>query len=137
MNIRHLSHSVFCNVLLFFLFFSPYTQAAQLQNLSAKDRMVVVISLDGFPAYYLADPKLPAPTLRRLIQDGSWAREMQPINPTWTWPNHTTLVTGLKAPDHGLLYNGTLIRKNNPLSVKIDWSIPKVEMVHCPTLYDI
>jgi predicted AlkP superfamily pyrophosphatase or phosphodiesterase len=137
MNIKHVRRSVFCSFLFSLLAFAPHTRAAQISSLPAKDRMVVVISLDGFPAYYLADPKLPAPTLRRLIQDGSWAREMQPINPTWTWPNHTTFVTGLKPPDHGLLYNGTLVREDNPLSVKIDWSIPKVQMVHCPTLYDI
>lgn len=99
--------------------------------------MVIVISLDGFPAYYLADPKSPVPTLRQLIANGSWAKEMMPINPTWTWPNHTTLVTGLKATDHGLLYNGMLIRTDNPLAVKIDATVPKVTMVHCPTLYDI
>ena len=31
----------------------------------AKQRMVVMISLDGFPAFALDDPKLPIPTLRR------------------------------------------------------------------------
>ena len=31
---------------------------------------VVVISLDGFPAYALDDPKLPVPTLRRLMRNG-------------------------------------------------------------------
>src|SRR5664280_824010 len=55
-------------------------------------RMVIVISLDGFPAYALDDAKLPVPTLRRLIRQGVTAR-MTTINPTVTWPNHTTLVT--------------------------------------------
>ena len=107
------------------------------QGVPAKDRMVVVISLDGFPAYDLDDPKLPVPTLRELAAAGSSAKRMQPVNPTVTWPNHTTMVTGLRAPDHGLLYNGTLLRTDHPLSVKIDWTIAKEKMVHCPTLYDI
>ncbi len=103
----------------------------------AAPRMVVVISLDGFPAYYLEDPKLPIPTLRRLMKNGSWARRMQPVNPTVTWPNHTTMVTGLYPRDHGLLFNGSLIRKDNPLSATIDPTIAEESMVHVPTLYDI
>lgn len=102
-----------------------------------KGRMVVVISLDGFPAYDLEDPKLPIPTLRQLAAAGSSAKAMQPVNPTVTWPNHTSMVTGLYPADHGLLYNGTLVRTDNPLSVKVDWTIAKEKMVHSPTLYDI
>ena len=103
----------------------------------AKNRMVVVISLDGFPAYDLSDPKLPIPTIRHLMQTGAAAESMRPINPTWTWPNHTTMITGVPATIHGVLYNGTLIRKDDPLSVKVDPTPPETEMVHCPTLYDV
>jgi predicted AlkP superfamily pyrophosphatase or phosphodiesterase len=116
---------------------APTPQFSQPPTVAAKDRMVIVISLDGFPAYYLTDPKLAAPTLRRLIAEGSWAKQMTPINPTWTWPNHTTMVTGLKPPSHGLLYNGSLIRTDNPLSVKVDPAIAKTQMVHAATVYDI
>jgi len=49
----------------------------------AQQRMVIVISLDGFPAYALDDAKLPVPTLRRLIRQGVTAR-MGIINPTVT-----------------------------------------------------
>jgi arylsulfatase A-like enzyme len=99
--------------------------------------MVIVISLDGFPAYDLADPKLPIPTIRHLMQTGAAAESMQPINPTWTWPNHTTMITGVRATAHGVLYNGTLFRKDDPLSVKVDPTPPETQMVHCPTLYDV
>src|ERR1700730_5504608 len=77
---------------------------------SRKQRMVVVISLDGFPAYALADPRLPIPTLRELAREGAAATAMQPINPTVTWPNHTTLVTGVDASHHHVLFNGLLTR---------------------------
>ncbi len=110
---------------------------AQTTRIPAKDRMVVVISLDGFPAYDLEDQKLPVPTLREFIKAGSWAKRMQPVNPTVTWPNHTTMVTGLFPRDHGLLFNGTLVRTEQPLSAKIDPNIEKDRMVHSPTLYDI
>jgi predicted AlkP superfamily pyrophosphatase or phosphodiesterase len=111
--------------------------SCQTQTRSASQRMVVVISLDGFPAYDLENPKLPVPTLRELIKSGSWAKRMQPVNPTVTWPNHTTMITGLFPRDHGLLFNGTLVRADNPLSVKVDPNIAKDRMVHVETLYDI
>src|SRR5438270_5985781 len=119
------------------LIFGIFDARSQTTTLPAKDRMVVVISLDGFPAYDLEDPKLPIPALRQLMKTGSWARRMQPVNPTVTWPNHTTMVTGLFPRDHGLLYNGTLVRTDEPLSAKVDPNIAKEQMVHVPTLYDV
>ena len=105
------------------------------QQTPAQQRMVVVISLDGFPAYALDDAKLPIPTLRRLIREGVTAR-MHTINPTVTWPNHTTLVTGVKADEHGLLVNGSLVPTATWPPIKSDPMVEKVKMVHAPTVYD-
>src|SRR5258705_13336156 len=104
-------------------------------QIAAKERMVIVISLDGFPGFALEDPKQPVPTLRRLIRDGGWAR-MHTINPTITWPNHTTMVTGVHADEHGLLLNGTIVRTNGWPPVRVDPKIDKEKMVHAPTVYD-
>lgn len=105
-------------------------------TIPAKQRMVVVISLDGFPAYTLQDPALPVPTLRHLAETGSSANRMIPINPTVTWPNHTAMVTGVRSPRHGLLYNGTLVRTGGWPPVKIEPWIDKEKMVHAVTVYD-
>jgi predicted AlkP superfamily pyrophosphatase or phosphodiesterase len=105
------------------------------QQVPAQQRMVVVISLDGFPAYALDDAKLPIPTLRRLIREGVTAR-MNIINPTVTWPNHTTMVTGVKADEHGLLVNGSLVPTGTWPPIKVDPMVDKVKMVHAPTVYD-
>src|SRR5262245_56166621 len=78
--------------------------------LAVKDRIVVVISLDGFPAYTLDDPLLPTPTLRRLAREGAVAQRMKISNPAVTWPNHTSMVTGVQPEKHGVLYNGMLMR---------------------------
>src|SRR5271156_9434 len=75
---------------------------------SAADPLVVLISLDGFPAYALDDPRLPIPTLRMLARDGAAAASMQPVNPTVTWPNHTAMVTGVDVSQHQVIYNGLL-----------------------------
>jgi predicted AlkP superfamily pyrophosphatase or phosphodiesterase len=100
-----------------------------------QQRMVIVISLDGFPAYALDDAKLPVPTLRRLIRHGVTAR-MNIINPTVTWPNHTTMVTGVRADEHGLLVNGSLVPTGAWPPIKVDPMVDKVKMVHVPTVYD-
>lgn len=96
---------------------------------------VILISLDGFPGYSLQDPKLPIPALRKLIANGVSAT-MVGINPTVTWPNHTAMVTGVKADEHGLLANGTIRRTGSWPPVKVEPMIPKVDMVKAPTVYD-
>jgi len=97
---------------------------------------VVVISLDGFPSWALDDPYLPVPTLRALAARGAVARTMRPVNPTVTWPNHTTLVTGVRPAKHGVLFNGILIREPGVPPRVEPWR-DKSEMVRSPTLYDI
>ena len=116
------------------LVLGTFATFAQTQ-IPAKDRMVIVISLDGFPGFALEDPKQPVPTLRRLMREGTWAR-MHTINPTITWPNHTTMVTGVHAAEHGLLVNGTIVRTNGWPPVRVNPRIDKEKMVHAPTVYD-
>ncbi len=100
-----------------------------------KDRMVVLISLDGFPAFAWDDPKLPIPTLRRLAREGAMAKAMTTVNPTVTWPNHTAMITGVEPAKHGVLANGTIVRAAAP-AVKVEPWIDKEKMVHVPTVYD-
>jgi predicted AlkP superfamily pyrophosphatase or phosphodiesterase len=102
-----------------------------------KDHIVVVLSLDGFPAYALQDPRLPVPTLRRLAREGTVAQSMQPVNPTVTWPNHTSIVTGVDPSAHQVLFNGLLTRpagKQMPLAIE-PWREKSI-LVHAPTIYD-
>jgi predicted AlkP superfamily pyrophosphatase or phosphodiesterase len=106
-------------------------------SLDRKDRVVVVISLDGFPAYALKDPRLPIPTLRKLASEGAIAESMQPVNPTVTWPNHTAIVTGVDVSQHHVVFNGLLERPENDGPPKIEPWRNKDVMVHSPTIYDL
>jgi predicted AlkP superfamily pyrophosphatase or phosphodiesterase len=106
----------------------------------AKNRHVIVISIDGYAAYALADPAVPAPNLRALARDGVMAQAMLPVNPTVTWPNHTTLVTGVNPDRHGLLYNGLPVRRvpgqpGAPMNVEAH--VDKDKLVLVPTVYDL
>ena len=107
------------------------------ETMTHKHRTVVVISLDGFPAYALDDPRLPIPTLRKLMREGAVAASMRPINPTVTWPNHTAIVTGVDASEHQVLFNGLLIRPEGGGQPSIEPWRDKELMVHSPTIYDV
>src|ERR1700760_3502763 len=99
--------------------------------------VVVIVSLDGFPAYALDDPRLPCPTLRKLAKEGAVATSMRPINPTVTWPNHTAMVTGVDASQHEVIFNGLLTRPAPDVPPVIEAWRNKDLMVHAPTIYDI
>lgn len=97
---------------------------------------VVIISLDGFGTWALDDPYTPLPALRRLAAEGATAKTMRPVNPTVTWPNHTSMVTGVTPAKHGVLFNGLLVRDAGVPPRVEPWR-DKSEMVRGDTLYDI
>ncbi|MDP3071713.1 MAG: alkaline phosphatase family protein [Opitutaceae bacterium] len=97
---------------------------------------VVLISLDGFPAYLWRDEKIPLPHLRRLAAEVAVADAMTISNPAITWPNHTTLVTGVEPRKHGVLYNGLVVRGGPGKPNKIEPWVDKSRLVRVPTVYD-
>lgn len=64
---------------------------------------VILVSIDGLPASMLGTGILP--TLDHIAADGVHARWMTPSVPTHTFPNHYTLVTGLRPDNHGIVNN--------------------------------
>lgn len=65
---------------------------------------LILVSIDGFRADYI-DRGL-TPTLTALAGEGAWASEgMRPSFPSNTFPNHYTLVTGLRPDHHGITDN--------------------------------
>jgi predicted AlkP superfamily pyrophosphatase or phosphodiesterase len=100
------------------------------------DRHVVLISLDGFPAYAWRDESIPLPNLRQLAAEGAVAEAMTISNPSITWPNHTTLVTGVTPQKHGVLYNGYVVRGGPGQPNKIEPWTDKAKLVRVPTVYD-
>jgi predicted AlkP superfamily pyrophosphatase or phosphodiesterase len=108
---------------------------AQAPRTPPNSNHVVVISLDGFAGWAMEDPYLPVPTLRRLAASGASARTMRPVDPTVTWANHTSMITGVTPGQHGVIFNGLLIRKPGVAPVVEPWR-DKQELVHGRTLYD-
>ena len=69
----------------------------------AASPIVFLISFDGFRWDY---PELHgAPTLLALAREGVRAESLAPSFPSKTYPNHYTLVTGLRPEHHGIVAN--------------------------------
>lgn len=79
-----------------------------LEAANAAPRPLLVLSVDGLDHRYLRDADrlgLRIPTLRRLMKEGQWADGVVGVVPTVTWPSHTTLITGTRPDQHGILGN--------------------------------
>lgn len=67
---------------------------------------VILVSMDGFRPDYLE--RGVSPTLNALAEGGVRAKAMRPSFPSVTFPNHYTLVTGLRPDHHGVVDNTML-----------------------------
>ena len=105
---------------------------------AAEDRCVILISVDGLANFYLDDPRAELPTIRRLAEEGARAAGTVCSFPTVTWPNHTTLVTGVPPAKHGVLGNDYLDRESGTkVSLIPDPLFDKDQIVRVPTVYDV
>ena len=69
----------------------------------SEDPYVVLVSFDGFSHDYVS--KYETPQFDAFIKSGSSAERMIPSYPSKTFPNHYSLVTGLRPGSHGLVDN--------------------------------
>ena len=98
---------------------------------------MIVISIDGLPAYAFSDANVSMPTVRRLAKEGVIAEAMRTVNPAVTWPNHTSMVTGVSPARHGVLFNGMPVRGGEGKPLRVEPWVPKHELVLAPTVYDL
>ena len=67
------------------------------------ERILILVSLDGFRWDYLQ--KYKAPHLSQLAAEGVRAEKLIPAFPSMTFPNHHTIVTGWRPAHHGVIHN--------------------------------
>lgn len=102
--------------------------AATVSLAAQSSRHVILVTIDGLrPEFYL-DPKYPAPNLHWLVQHGSHAEQVTPVFPAVTYPNHTSIITGVTPDKHGI-YN------NEPVGGKGEW-FWWADSIKVPTLFD-
>lgn len=110
--------------------------SSPLLSVASTNQHVILITIDGLAAFYLSDPQAPIPTLRKLIKEGASAEGLRVSNPSVTWPNHTSLITGVHPDKHSVLFNGVLIRPGPGEPVRIESDRDQNDLVAVPTLYD-
>lgn len=77
-------------------------QAAAQQKVATH---VVLVTVDGFrPEFYL-DSTWGMVNVRHLMKGGVAAQGVTPVFPSVTYPDHTTMVTGVTPAKHGIIYN--------------------------------
>ena len=96
---------------------------------------VLMISIDGLRPLDIAEADkrgVTAPNLQKLMREGAYATGVRDALPSVTYPNHTTLVTGVWPAQHGIAANTVF----DPLKKNMDgwyWYNPDIKV---PTLWD-
>lgn len=84
-------------------------------------RNVVLVSIDGLRPDAIG--RFAAPTLQRLIREGSYSLSARTIMPSKTLPSHTSMLSGEPPDEHGVFWN-------NVVSAKVD-------VVKFPTVFSV
>jgi predicted AlkP superfamily pyrophosphatase or phosphodiesterase len=96
---------------------------------------VLMISIDGLKPEYIThadEHGLRIPTLRRFVQEGTYTDGVIAALPTVTYPNHTTLITGVWPAEHGIL-NNQLFDPEHKLAGAWYWYAESIKVL---TLWD-
>jgi arylsulfatase A-like enzyme len=82
---------------------------------------VLLVSIDGLRPD--AIERFGAPTLQRLIREGSYSLSARTIMPSTTLPSHTSMLSGERPDEHGVVWNNV--------------TSAQLEVVEFPTLFSI
>ena len=94
-------------------------------------KYVILVTVDGFrPEFYL-DSNYAMPTVRELMKNGVAAQGLNPVFPSVTYPNHTTMITGVTPAKHGIYYNTPF--EPGGATGKWYWDY---NLIKAPTLWD-
>jgi predicted AlkP superfamily pyrophosphatase or phosphodiesterase len=97
----------------------------------AAPHKLLVLSVDGLDWRYLRDRDrlgLSIPNIRHLLAHGEVADGVIGVWPTITWPSHTSIITGVRPDQHGILSNA-----RGPVDPALSfWSVQKLKV---PTLW--
>lgn len=66
---------------------------------------VVLITIDGLRPNFYLDRSWGMVNLRHLAENGVYALNVRPVFPSVTYPDHTTIITGVEPVKHGIYFN--------------------------------
>lgn len=93
---------------LFALGLAALVAAVPVANAQEDQRAVLLVSVDGLHPSYVFDADqlgLKIPTLREFVAEGAYATGVTGVTPTVTYPNHTSIITGVEPAEHGVKSN--------------------------------
>lgn len=93
---------------------------------TTKSPRIILISVDGLRSDLV-------PFFSEFSQMGATATGVVPVYPSLTYPNHTTMITGVKPSEHGII-NNTVFDENKS-GVTTDWYW-FADQIKVPTLWD-
>ena len=86
-------------------------------------RHVLVVSVDGLRPDAIA--AYGAPTLQRLMREGSYTLSATTIDPSKTLPSHTSMLTGQPPERHGVLWNNVITADADPIDLPNVFSVAR------------
>jgi len=95
---------------------------------------VLMVSVDGMKPEYVLEADahgLKIPFLRSMLREGAYARGVTGVWPTVTYPNHTTLLTGVLPAEHGI-YNNLEFDPKHSFAESWYWY---ADQIRVPTLW--
>lgn len=84
---------------------------------------VVLVSIDGLRPDAIA--RFAAPTLQRLIREGSYSLSARTIIPSSTLPSHTSMLSGEPPEQHGVFWNNVLSAKTDVVEFSTVFSVAR------------
>lgn len=102
---------------------SAALDAAPAPPAESLSRHVVVVSIDGLRPDAIAAYK--APTLQRLMKEGSYTLTASTILPSKTLPSHTSMLTGLTPEQHGVSWNNVATAQADAVSIPTIFSLAR------------
>jgi arylsulfatase A-like enzyme len=94
---------------------APFDPAKLIAPGPSLTRNVVLVSIDGLRPD--AIEKFSAPTLQRLIREGSYSLAARTTLPSKTLPSHTSMLTGEPPEEHGVVWNNVTAAKTDIVEV--------------------
>jgi predicted AlkP superfamily pyrophosphatase or phosphodiesterase len=84
---------------------------------------VILVSIDGLRPDAVA--AFDAPTLQKLIREGSFTLRASTITPSTTLPSHTSMLTGVPPERHGVLWNNVLDAPSDHIDQKTVFGVAR------------
>lgn len=84
-----------------------------LSTFAQQAQHVVLITIDGLRPTFYTDTFFQAPHLHEIAENGVYARRVNSVFPSMTYPAHTAIVTGVWPVKHGIYFNN-MFNPNGP-----------------------